>query len=213
MVIEMPLLGSRPKWCGQKCIVMSVFGGFGLASLFLLGSHFWAEVEFDSRVEAGPPYPADTGDNLFHFIQVSDLHISTHFEPERTKDFYQFAAETVPLIKPEVLLITGDLVDAKSKNKLTSVQYKQEWDEFSAAASKIPSSIKVMSIRGNHDSSNELSFNNSMYRRYLKGQSIQNEMITIEKPFGNYSLIAVDATTEPGFKRPFNFVGYISDDS
>ena len=112
---------SRPKWCGQKCIVMSVFGSFGFVSLFLLGSHFWAEAEFDEIMESGAPYPGDSGDNLFHFLQISDLHISTHFEPERTKDFHQFAAETVPLIKPEVLLITGDLVDAKSANKETSL--------------------------------------------------------------------------------------------
>ena len=38
-------------------------------------------------------------------------------------------------------------------------------------------------------------------------------MHTIEKPYGNYSLLSVDAAPNPGFKRPFNFVGYISDQS
>ena len=47
----------------------------------------------------------------------------------------------------------------------------------------------------------------------MKNDSISTHLYTIEKPYGNYSLLSVDAAPNPGFKRPFNFVGYISDQS
>lgn len=33
---------------------------------------------------------------------------------------------------------------------------------------------------------------------------------THQKPFGNYTFIAMDACLEPGPKRPFNFFGYLN---
>ena len=73
--------------------------------------------------------------------------------------------------------------------------------------------IKVLSIRGNHDSFNELDLSQSHYVQNLKNESISTHLHTIEKSYGNYSLLSVDAAPNPGFKRPFNFVGYISDQS
>ena len=70
---------------------------------------------------------------------------------------------------------------------------------------------KVLSIRGNHDSFNELDLSQSHYVQNLKNDSISTHLYTIRKPYGNYSLLSVDAAPNPGFKRPFNFVGYISD--
>ena len=72
---------------------------------------------------------------------------------------------------------------------------------------------KVLSIRGNHDSFNELDLSQSHYVQNLKNDSISTHLYTIQKPYGNYSLLSVDAAPNPGFKRPFNFVGYISDQS
>ena len=41
------------------------------------------------------------------------------------------------MINPEVVVITGDLTDAKSANKLDSVQYQSEWDDFIAGIQQI----------------------------------------------------------------------------
>lgn len=36
----------------------------------------------------------------------------------------------MPSIKPDFIITTGDLVDAKDKNKLRSLQYIQEWKGY-----------------------------------------------------------------------------------
>ena len=41
------------------------------------------------------------------------------------------------MINPEVVVITGDLTDAKSANKLDSMQYQSEWDDFIAGIEQI----------------------------------------------------------------------------
>ena len=79
----------------------------------------------------------ESDDKLVHFVQVSDIHISTHHEEQRTKDFHIFCSQTLKLINPEVVVITGDLTDAKSANKLDSVQYQSEWDDFIAGIQQI----------------------------------------------------------------------------
>ena len=38
-----------------------------------------------------------------------------------------------------MVVITGDLTDAKSANKLDSVQYQSEWDDFLAGIRQIES--------------------------------------------------------------------------
>jgi len=202
----MALLGLN---LGQRCVVLTVFLVFGALSLFLIIFHVGAEAQFDQLKIGGAPFPGESDDNLVHFVQVSDIHISTHNEERRTKDFHIFCSKTLKLINPEVVVITGDLTDAKSANKLDSVQYQSEWDDFIAGIRKIDS--KVLSIRGNHDSFNELDLSQSHYVQNLKNDSISTHLYTIQKPYGNYSLLSVDAAPNPGFKRPFNFVGYISD--
>ena len=87
-------------------------------------------------------FKGESDDNLVHFVQVSDIHISTHNEERRTKDFHIFCSKTLKLINPEVVVITGDLTDAKSENKLDSVQYQSEWDDFIAGIRQIDSKGK-----------------------------------------------------------------------
>ena len=84
-------------------------------------------------------FKGESDDNLVHFVQVSDIHISTHNEERRTKDFHIFCSKTLKLINPEVVVITGDLTDAKSANKLDSVQYQSEWDDFIAGIRQVDS--------------------------------------------------------------------------
>jgi len=204
----MALLGLN---LGQRTVVLTVFVAFGALSLLLIIFHVEAEAKFDKIKVGGDPYPGESEDNLVHFVQVSDIHISTHHAEQRTNDFHIFCSETLKQINPEVVIITGDLTDAKSENKLDSVQYQAEWDSFIDGINKIES--KVLSIRGNHDSFNELELSKSHYVHNLKNDAISTHLYTIRKPFGNYSLLSVDAAPNPGFKRPFNFVGYVSERS
>ena len=64
----------------------------------------------------------DSPDKLMWFLQISDLHISKFSDLARIKDLQDFCGETVDVIKPSVVLASGDLTDAKDKF-LGSQQY------------------------------------------------------------------------------------------
>lgn len=190
--------------------ILTVLGLCAAFSLLLLWSIFQQEVKFTNLRPAHDPFPADTPENLFHVVQISDVHISKFHEPKRLSDFKKFCNETIRTIDPELVIITGDLTDAKTKNKLGSVQYHEEWNSYNSAISTI--NKPIIHIRGNHDAFDEPDFSSSFYQKYGGESKIaRNRKFDIKKSYGTYSFVAVDAASEPGFKRPFNFVGYIKD--
>ena len=190
--------------------ILTVLGLCAAFSFLLLWSIFQQEVKFTNLRPAHDPFPTDTPENLFHVVQISDVHISKFHEPKRLSDFKKFCNETIRTIDPELVIITGDLTDAKTKNKLGSVQYHEEWKSYNSAISTI--NKPIIHIRGNHDAFDEPDFSSSFYQKYGGESKIaRNRKFDIKKPYGTYSFVAVDAASEPGFKRPFNFVGYIKD--
>lgn len=194
---------------GKKICILTVFGICGVASFLLLASVFQQEVIFKNPRKDGGESPNDEYRNLLYVLQVSDIHVSRHFEPSRIADFGQFCNKTIPLIDPELILITGDLTDAKTSNKLGSFQYSDEWLAYSSVVDTIKQPL--IHIRGNHDAFNEPKYNDSFFVKHGGDRVARNSLYEIKKPFGRYSFVAVDAASEPGFKRPFNFVGYIKE--
>ena len=130
----------------QKLLVLGVFGTLGLVSIGIIISHFTIKANFGAAKIGGAPYPADQDENLVHFAQISDIHISVHHEPSRTTEFGELCKDMEELIKPEILLITGDLTDAKSRNKLYSEQYHEEWEAFLTGLGNLKQT-RVVAIR------------------------------------------------------------------
>ncbi|XP_061467250.1 transmembrane protein 62 isoform X2 [Rhineura floridana] len=172
------------------------------------------QLQGQPRSLASEPAPGAEANNLFWIIQVSDLHISKFLSPERASDFEKFCVETIPVIQPVLALVTGDLTDAKTKDKLGSDQFEVEWQTYQTILkrTKVMEKTKWIDIKGNHDTFNIPSLESvqNYYRKYSAWQKDGSFHYIHSTPFGKYSFICVDATLNPGPKRPYNFFGILN---
>ncbi|XP_043665127.1 transmembrane protein 62-like isoform X1 [Vespula pensylvanica] len=159
----------------------------------------------------------ESPDHLIWFIQITDIHISIFQDPGRIIELQEFCNVTVKSIMPSVVLASGDLTDAKSKDKMGSNQILQEWKYYRSILENTNVIEKTLwlDVRGNHDNFNVVSLESK--NNYYSNYSIQGKKhpksyiykVTIGSEI--YSFIAIDACLKPGPKRPFNFVGVLNE--
>nr|XP_039259686.1 transmembrane protein 62-like [Styela clava] len=165
------------------------------------------------------PYPSDSNDNLFWFVQVSDIHTSKFWKSDQVEAFDDFCNSTLSTINPELVLVTGDLTDAKEENKIDSRQFEEEWKIYHSIITKnnVTEKCVWLDIRGNHDAFDVARANDANSNYYLKYSGdkgkLSSAVYQVEKQYGKYSFIPVDATMIPGPRRPYNFMGYLSERS
>nr|XP_033808731.1 transmembrane protein 62 isoform X3 [Geotrypetes seraphini] len=198
-------------------MLLKILAGLLVAAVMaiLLDLYNTAEVpKQHQRWQSQFPAPGAEAFNVFWVVQVTDLHISKFLHPERASDFEKFCMESIDFIKPSLILVTGDLTDSKTKDKLGSDQFEMEWQMYQTILkkSKAMEKWKWLDIRGNHDSFNipDLQSFRNYYRKYSALRKEGSFHYIHRTPFGNYSFICVDATLTPGPKRPFNFFGILN---
>ncbi|ELT94129.1 hypothetical protein CAPTEDRAFT_182321 [Capitella teleta] len=166
---------------------------------------------------SSPPYPGDKANNIHWFIQISDIHISRFHYKDVGPDLQNFLESNVKIIKPPIIIVTGDLTDAKGIEKESSMQYKDEWDTYSRILkqSNILNRTVWLDTRGNHDAFDVPAITSQ--KNYFRVHSVQGAgsyRYEYLSPEGNkYSFIAVDACPDPGPRRPFNFFGLVGEES
>lgn len=157
----------------------------------------------------------DTPNHLIWFVQISDIHISIFRDHTRITEFKEFCDQTMDAILPSVVLASGDLTDAKTRDNIGSKQVLQEWQTYRDVLRECNIKQKTLwlDIRGNHDNFNVLNLESK--ENFFPNYSVQGKdhprsyMYQIKKSDVTYSFIGLDACLEPGPRRPFNFVGMI----
>lgn len=112
----------------------------------------WPAVHDDEAVSRST-FPMD-GDVAW-VVQVSDLHISA-YHPDRAADLVRLLGPALRSIRPHLLLVSGDITDAKNMEKTTSRQDEDEWITYKKTIDAIVGiggidKSRIFDIRGNHD--------------------------------------------------------------
>ncbi|KAI9266707.1 Metallo-dependent phosphatase-like protein [Phascolomyces articulosus] len=158
-----------------------------------------------------------TPSNLFYFTQISDLHLSKFRARGHTLHFLHFVRSILPIVNPNFVVVTGDLTDAKDIRRITSQQYKEEWDVYRQTIEQGAQYMPWYDMRGNHDCFDLPSWQShvNFYRTHGKsadlmeaGQGIYEWQLT--PSYGKYRFVAIDACPKRGPSRPFNFFGYLT---
>ncbi|CAF3775166.1 unnamed protein product [Rotaria magnacalcarata] len=169
-------------------------------------------------------YLGNSGRHLFHFVQISDTHITHLDHADRMEQFEQFCNEIIKtLVKPQVTIVTGDLVDSVSGLKHShdrlfgTAQYEREWNLYRDILNRtnVTAHTKWLDIKGNHDTfmDPDPDSSKSFYRVYSHqghNHSGSYEYTLRTKDGDDYSFVAVDMCLKPGVGRPFNFFGHIT---
>ncbi|XP_078351578.1 transmembrane protein 62-like [Oculina patagonica] len=169
------------------------------------------------------PFPSDKMENIFWFVQISDIHISKYRDHQRAKDLKQFCNENIDVIRPVAVLATGDLTDAKDVYKLGSKQYKEEWQEYYNVLkeTKVEDKTKWLDLRGNHDTFDvpSLTSEENFFKDYSsngpdrsRGSMHMPYQYIHSTKFGSYAFNGIDLNPDPGPRRPFNFFGHVDQD-
>ncbi|KAM8781453.1 transmembrane protein 62 isoform 2-T2 [Rhynchonycteris naso] len=159
--------------------------------------------------------PGPGAGNVFWGLQISDIHLSRFHDPGRAVDLEKFCSETIDIVQPALVLATGDLTDAKTKDLLGSRQHEIEWQTYYGILkkTKVMEKTKWLDVKGNHDTFNIPSLESveNYYRKYSAVRRDGSFHYVHSTPFGNYSFISLDATPCPGPKRNYNFFGILDE--
>ncbi|XP_060555631.1 transmembrane protein 62-like isoform X2 [Ruditapes philippinarum] len=150
-------------------------------------------------------------------MKVTDIHVSRYRGLDRAPELKKFCDTHLALIKPKFVIASGDLTDAKFNDLKGSKQFIDEWQTYHNTIKHCQDIVNVwLDLRGNHDAFDtpDLDHRDNLFRQYSsQGKDHSSSYIYHHtETFGKYSIVAVDASPNPGPKRPFNFFGYIKSD-
>ncbi|ORX63992.1 hypothetical protein BCR32DRAFT_298247 [Anaeromyces robustus] len=149
-------------------------------------------------------------DNLFYFMQISDIHMSKKYTKGTQGNFIFLLQKMIPIIEPNFLFITGDMTDSMS-NGLTNIEtIEDDWIMYrkiieSTGIDKKNNGTFLWDIRGNHDCFKVPEWN-SKYNYFKDYSHTKTRGFTFNYEVANstYSFVGLDGcpivtTTNPFF--------------
>ncbi|KAF8683594.1 hypothetical protein HU200_044514 [Digitaria exilis] len=177
----------------------------------------WRPADDDDASVSRSVFPMD-GDVAW-VVQVSDLHISA-YSPERSADL-ELLGTALRAIHPHLLLVTGDITDAKNQQRTTSRQDEYEWVTYKKTIDAIVGrggidKSRIFDIRGNHDTygvpyrGGKLDFFStySVNSQLKRLSTITSILLQGDR---SYQFLGIDDTISVGIRFPANLFGHPTD--
>lgn len=75
-------------------------------------------------------------------------------------DLERFCTDTISIISPSLVLVTGDITHAKFPDNLFSQQFEEEWHSYQGVLKKcrVREKLPWLDLRGNHGKSSGLKY-------------------------------------------------------
>ncbi|CAA7400877.1 unnamed protein product [Spirodela intermedia] len=154
-------------------------------------------------------------------VQVSDLHLSA-YDHDRARDLEALLGPALRVVRPSFLIVTGDLTDAKNKERTSTRQDELEWVQYrnSMDAVIIKAGMggrRVLDIRGNHEKygvpcvGDKLDFFSVYSTSALMNRTGNIQSISLVGNELKYMFIGVDDTMAVGLRGPSNLFGHPTD--
>ncbi|XP_031387978.1 putative metallophosphoesterase At3g03305 isoform X1 [Punica granatum] len=155
-------------------------------------------------------------------VQLSDLHFSVH-HPDRALDFRRLVGPALSLIRPSLVLLTGDLTDGKSRDLLTMKQNEEEWVEYQSVMDDVIQRSGLdrtifYDVRGNHDNfgvpavGGALDFFSKYSINGRLGRRSNVNSVTLQTPERKHLFVGLDSSMRVGIRGPTNLFGHPTDE-
>ena len=126
-VVSSPEAPIMARTAYQPCtarVVAVLFFCVAVPCLVLMFIHARHEARHDGTLQA----PNNNRAPPLWFVQVTDLHFST-MTPQRGVDFQRWVAETLPVLRPEVVIVSGDITHGVLRSNKVK-QQREEWNVY-----------------------------------------------------------------------------------
>lgn len=155
-------------------------------------------------------------------VQMSDIHTSKWI-PARGRALRKSLGHALKLIKPAIVLVTGDLIDAKSEDGKSTQQEEVEWIEYRDSLHKVADESGIplkyfYDIRGNHDKYGVPPLSSLDYFPKYSISAAMNrtsllQSVTVKGRDGRKHLfVGFDDSMHVGLRAPTNLFGHPTDD-
>ncbi|CAA6664309.1 unnamed protein product [Spirodela intermedia] len=154
-------------------------------------------------------------------VQVSDLHLSA-YDHDRARDLEPLLGPALRVVRPSFLIVTGDLTDAKNKERTSTRQDELEWVQYRNSMDAVIRKAgmggrRVLDIRGNHDKygvpcvGDKLDFFSVYSTSALMNRTGNIQSISLVGNELKYMFIGVDDTMAVGLRGLSNLFGHPTD--